>query len=81
MYKLVHTHIKLEIAYALNYETYIFYVSVQYQVCSKSKERYHYSRNPQRKNKTRHKIKYYCLFENFQCFCFLFLNKQNNLRK
>ena len=51
MYKLVHTHTKSEIAYALNYETYIFYVSLQYQVCSKSKERYHYSSNPQEKIK------------------------------
>ena len=26
-------------------------------------------------NKTRHKIKYFCLFENFQCFLIFFLNK------
>ena len=33
-----------------------------------------------KKNKTRHKIKYFCLFENFQCF-WIFFNKKNNLKK
>ena len=28
-------------------------------------------------NKTRHKIKYFCLFENFQCFWIFFLIKTN----
>ena len=36
-----------------------------------------------KKNKTRPKIKYFSLFENFRCFWifFFFLNNQNNLRK
>ena len=33
-----------------------------------------------KKIKTRYKIKYFCLFENFQCF-WIFFYKQNNLRK
>ena len=41
MYKLVYTHTKLEIAHALSYTTHTFYVSPQYQVCSKSRERYY----------------------------------------
>ena len=41
MYKLVHTHTKLEITYALSYAIHSFYVSPQYQVCSNSRERYH----------------------------------------
>ena len=38
MYKLVHTHTKSKIVYALNYATHTFYVSPQYQACSKSRE-------------------------------------------
>ena len=49
MYKLVHTQTKSTIAYALSYATRAFYVSPQYQVCSKSRERYHNSYNPQEK--------------------------------
>ena len=49
MYNLVHTHTKSEIAYVLSYATHIFYVSPQYQTCSKSRERYHNSCNPQEK--------------------------------
>ena len=49
MYKLVHTHTKTEVGYALNYATLTFYVSSQCQVCSKSRERYHNSYNPQEK--------------------------------
>ena len=30
-----------------------------------------------KKNKTRHKIKYFCLFEIFQCFWIFFLIKKN----
>ena len=29
-----------------------------------------------KKNKTRHKIKYFCLFEIFQCFWIFFKNKK-----
>ena len=47
MYKLVHTHIKSEIAHALYYATHTFYVSPQCQACFKSRERYHKSCNPQ----------------------------------
>ena len=50
MYKLVYTHTKSEIAYALNYATHTFYVSPQYQACSKLRERYYNSSNtPQEK--------------------------------
>ena len=49
MYKLVHTHTKSTIAYALSYATHAFNVSPQYQVCSKSRERYNNSCNPQEK--------------------------------
>ena len=49
MYYLVHTHTTLEITYALNFAMHTFYVSPQYQVCSKSRERYHNSCNPPEK--------------------------------
>lgn len=49
MYKLVYTQTKSEIAYALSYATYTFYVSPQYQVCSKSRERYYDLCNSQEK--------------------------------
>ena len=49
MYNPVHTHTKTEIAYALNYATHTFYVSPQYQACSKSRKRYHNSCNSQEK--------------------------------
>ena len=49
MYYLVPTHTTLEIAYALNYATHTFYVSPQYQACSKSREIYHNSCNLQEK--------------------------------
>ena len=71
MYKLVHTHTKSEIAYAHSYVTCTFFISPQYQTFSKSREWYHNSSNPQENKKikiTRHKIKYFCLFENSQCF-------------
>ena len=45
MYKLVYTHTKSEIAHALSYATHTFYVSSQYQACSKSRERYYNSCN------------------------------------
>ena len=32
-----------------------------------------------KKNKTRHKIKYFCIFENFQCF-WIYFNNQNKLK-
>ena len=51
MYKLVHTHTKSKIAYALSYATHASYVSPQYQACSKSKERYNNSCNHQEKIK------------------------------
>ena len=55
MYKLVHTHKKkkkkAEIAYKLSYATHTFFVSPQYQACSKSRERYHHSCNSQEKIK------------------------------
>ena len=63
-----------KIAHALSYATHTFYVSPQYQACSKSRKRYYNSCNPQEKNKARHKIKYFYLFENFQCF-WIFLKK------
>ena len=49
MYYLVYTHTKTEIAYALSYATHTFQVSPQYQACSKLRERYHNSCNPQEK--------------------------------
>ena len=49
MYKLVHTHTKSEIAFALSYVTHTFYVSPQYQACSKSREREYNSSNTQEK--------------------------------
>ena len=65
-----------------SYATHTFYVSPQYQACSKPIERYYNSCNPQKKQKKkRPKIKYFCLFEIFNVFgFFFFLNKQNNLR-
>ena len=72
MYCLVHTHSKLGIAHALNYAIYNFYVSPQYQTYSQSKERYcnlckpKKKKNKKIKKKTRHKIKYFYLFEIFQ---------------
>ena len=51
MYTLVHTHTKSEIAHALNYATHTFYISPQYQACSKLRERYYNSCNPQEKIK------------------------------
>ena len=74
MFNLVQTHTKTEIAYALNYVTHTSYISPQYQACSKSRKRYYNSCNPQG-NKTKHKIKYCCLFEIFQCFWIFFKNK------
>ena len=47
MYKLVHTHTKSEKAYT--YLTHTIQVSPQCQACSKSRERYHNSCNPQEK--------------------------------
>ena len=70
MYKVVHTHTKSEITYALSYAIHTFYVSPQYQVCSNSRERDIIIYVILKKIKTRHKIKYFCLFENFQCFWF-----------
>ena len=49
MYYLVHTHIESEIAHALGYATYTFQVSPKYQACSKSREKYYNSYNPQEK--------------------------------
>ena len=50
MYKLVYTHTKSKIAHALSYVTHTFYVSPQYQACSKSREIYYNSCNkPQEK--------------------------------
>ena len=49
MYKVVHTHTKSEMTHALNYATHTFYVSPQYQACSKSRERYYNSYNFQEK--------------------------------
>ena len=34
-----------------------------------------------KKNKTRHKIKYFCLFENFQYFWIFFIKKKTTLKK
>ena len=51
MYNLVHTHTKTKIVYALSYATHTFYISPQYQACSKSRERYNNSCNPQKKKK------------------------------
>ena len=49
MYKLVHTHTKSTIAYALSYATHAFNVSPQYQAYSKLRERYYNSCNPHEK--------------------------------
>ena len=46
MYNLVHTYTESEIAYALNFTTHTFYVSPQYQACSKPREKYYNSCNP-----------------------------------
>ena len=88
MYKLVYTHTKSKIAHALNYATHTFYVSLQCQVYSRERER---EREREidivihvilKKNKAKHKINYFCLFENFQCFwIFLKNNNKKNLRK
>ena len=51
MYELVYTHTKIKIAYELGHATHIFYVSPQYQACSKLRERYYNSCNPQEKIK------------------------------
>ena len=54
MYKLVYTHTKLYLSqnsHALSYAIHTFYVSPEYQVCSKSRERYYNSCNPQEKIK------------------------------
>ena len=66
MYKLVHTHTNSK--QLSTYITHTIQGSPQCQACSKSRERYHNSCNPKKKNKTRHKNKYFCLFENFKCF-------------
>ena len=34
-----------------------------------------------KKDKTRHKIKYFCLFENFQCFWIFFFLKKKQPKK
>ena len=47
MYKLVHTHIELEIA--STYRTHTIQVSPQWQACSKLREKYYNSCNPQEK--------------------------------
>ena len=52
MYYLVHAHTKLYLSqnnHALSYEIHTFYISPQYQACSKSRERYHNSCNLQGK--------------------------------
>ena len=49
MYKLVHTHTKTEVTYALNYATHTIQVSPQSQAYSKSRKRYYNSCNPQEK--------------------------------
>ena len=71
MYKLVHIHTKLYLSqnsHALSYATHTFYVSPQYQACSKSRERYHNSFNPQENKTHTHTQKKKSLFEIFQCF-------------
>ena len=73
MYKLVHTQNQKQLS---TYITHTIQVSPQSQACSKSRERYHNSCNPKNKNKTRHKIKKFCLFENFQYFWIFFFNKK-----
>ena len=74
MYKLVHTHTKSEIAYALSYATHIIQVSPICHAYFESREDFT-NHLILKKNKTRHKIKYFCLFENFQCFWIFFLFK------
>ena len=49
MYKLVHTHTKPKLL--STYITYTIQVSPQSQACSKSRERYHNSYNPQKQIK------------------------------
>ena len=54
MYYLVHAHTKLYLSqnnHALSYAIHTFYISPQYQACSKSRERYHNSCNPQKQIK------------------------------
>ena len=80
MYKLVHTHTKSKIAHALSYAIHTFYASPQYQACSKSRERYYNSFNPQEKIKQDSKLTIFVFRKIFNVFGFFF-NKQNNLRK
>ena len=51
MYKLVHTYTKSKIAHALSYAKHTFNISLQYQACSKSRERYYNLCNPREKIK------------------------------
>ena len=78
MYKLVHTHTKLHLSqnsHALSYAIYTFYVSPQCQVCSKSRERYHNSCNPQ-ENKAQNFILFFFFLKSFNVFeFFFFFNK------
>ena len=86
MYKLVHTHTKSYLSqnnHALSWAIHTIQVFLQCQACSKSRKRYYNSCNPQT-NKTRHKIKYFCLSEIFQyfwSFFFFFLTKQPTNQK
>ena len=75
MYKLVHTHTKLEIAQHLveQYILFKFLHNVKYVL---NQERDIIIHVVLKKNKARHKIKYFLLFENFQCFWNFFLNKK-----
>ena len=71
MYKLVHTHIKSEIAHALSYATHFLCFSTILSMFQ-TPERDIIIYVIPKKNKTRPKIKYFCLFENFQCFWIFF---------
>ena len=77
MYKLVHIQNQKQLS---TYITHTIQVSPQCQACSKSRERYHNSCNPQ-EEKLDTKIKYFCLFENFNVFGFFFLNKEKKQPK
>ena len=79
MYKLVHTHTKIKIAhdFVMQHIFSVFLRNIKHVLSQKRDIIIHVIL---KKNKAKHIIKYFCLFENFQCFWILFLNKKNNLR-
>ena len=77
MYKLVHTHTKIKIAhdFVMQHIFSVFLRNIKHVLSQKRDIIIHVIL---KKNKTRSKIKYFCLLENFQCFWIFFFNNQNN---